>query len=148
MVVQSGVVPEFYRATYRDWLDTPDDNAVRELIHGEIYVNPPPSVRHQRLSGRLFVALGQALGDRGEVFHAPLGVRLSDEDVPEPDLVVVLAEHRDRIGERVIEGPPDLVVEILSRGTAQRDLVSKCALYEAHALLDVSAKFALGARAR
>jgi Uma2 family endonuclease len=48
----------------------------------------------------------------------------------EPDLVVVLREHADRIGRQAIEGAPDLVVEILSPGTAKRDLVVKRKQYE------------------
>jgi Uma2 family endonuclease len=64
------------------------------------------------------------------VLFAPVGVRLSDEDVLEPDIVVLLAEHVGRIEEQAIVGPPDMVVEILSAGTARRDLSKKRATYE------------------
>jgi Uma2 family endonuclease len=63
------------------------------------------------------------------MLHAPVGVKLSDEDVLEPDLVIVLAAHSARVGTQVIDGPPDIVVEILSPGTAKRDLGSKRAKY-------------------
>ena len=43
---------------------------------------------------------------------------------------MVLREHADRIGEQVVDGPPDLVVEILSPGTARHDLGPKRAKYE------------------
>lgn len=59
-----------------------------------------------------------------------VGIRLSDEDVAVPDLLVVLTENLHRIEEQCIGGPPDLVVEILSPGTAGRDLGAKRALYE------------------
>lgn len=43
---------------------------------------------------------------------------------------MVFREHADRIGDQVIEGVPDLVVEILSPGTAGCDLGVKRNAYE------------------
>jgi len=131
MATTPSTIPAAYRLTYEDWLRFPEDGRLYEIIGGELFVSPSPAIRHQRISGRLFAGLHAHLeaGRSGEVFHAPTGVRLSEQDVPEPDLVVVLAPHADRIGEQVIEGPPDLVVEILSPGTAGRDLVVKRELY-------------------
>lgn len=63
---------------------------------------------------------------------APVGVRLTDDTVLGPDLLLVLKAHADRFGELAIMGAPDLVVEILSPGTAQRDLGRKRELYERH----------------
>jgi Uma2 family endonuclease len=125
-------LPGAYRLTYRDWLGFPDDGRLYELLGGELFVNPPPSVRHQRVSREIQVRLIRHLdtGGRGEVLSAPVGVRLADEDVLEPDLVVVLAEHADRVGEQAILGPPDLVVEILSPGSAGRDLGAKRDAYQ------------------
>jgi Uma2 family endonuclease len=64
------------------------------------------------------------------VLYAPVGVRLSDDTVLEPDLLVVLTENASRIGEHVVDGPPDIVVEILSPGSARRDLGLKRTEYE------------------
>ena len=125
-------LPGPYRLTYADWVGYPDDGRLYEIIEGELYVSPPPSIVHQRVSRdiefRLYTYLEQT--GLGEILDAPVGVRLSDEDVLEPDLVVVLTPNAHRIGSQVIEGPPDLVVEILSPGTARRDLGTKRALYE------------------
>ena len=55
------------------------------------------------------------------MFYAPTGVRLSDEDVVEPDLFVVLAERSGIMLETHVDGAPDLVVEILSKSTGRRD---------------------------
>jgi Uma2 family endonuclease len=124
-------LPGVYKLTSRDWLGFPDDGKLYELIDGELFVTPAPSTRHQRLARNLARHLDAHLVEtgRGELFFAPIGVKLSDEDVVEPDLVVVLAEHAERIGPQVIEGAPDLVVEILSPGSAGRDLTSKRDLY-------------------
>lgn len=73
-------------------------------------------------------------GHLGEALLAPVGVRFSDDVVLEPDQLVVLAEHALRVCEQFVEAPPDLVVEILSPGTAGRDLGAKRRLYEAAAV--------------
>ena len=127
MHVVTSPLPGVYRLTYADWLRFPDDGRLYEILEGELYVTPPPSVEHQRISRNLEFLLLTFLrrSSRGEVLYAPIGVRLSNEDVLEPDLVIVLREHADRIGTQVIEGVPDLVVEILSPGTARRDLGPK-----------------------
>ncbi len=128
----SSALSGVYRMTFADWLRLPDDGRLYEIIDGELLVSPPPGVLHQRIVGELHAQIRQHLRDsgRGEVLFAPVGVRLGD-DVLEPDLVVVLREHADRIGDQVIEGAPDVVVEILSPGTAKRDLVTKRAVYQA-----------------
>jgi Uma2 family endonuclease len=125
--VVTSPLPGIYRLTYADWLRFPDDGRRYEILEGELYVTPPPNVEHQRISRNLEFILLAFLRrhSRGEVLDAPIGVRLGDEDVFEPDLVVVLREHSDRIGAQVIEGAPDIVVEILSPGSARRDLGPK-----------------------
>jgi len=125
-------LPAVYKLAAADWERFPDDGLLYEILGGELYVSPPPTTGHQRISGHLYARLREHLstGDRGEVFYAPVGVRLSDHDVAEPDLVVVLAKNATHVGEQAIDGPPDLVVEILSPGTAGRDLGEKRDLYE------------------
>lgn len=127
-------VPQAYRLTYDDWLGLPDDGRLYEILEGEIFVSPPPSIAHQRVSRNIELRLAEHLrhSAAGEVLDAPVGVRLSSDTVVEPDLLVVLSAHADRIGTQAVEGPPDLVVEILSPGTAQRDLGRKRDLYQRH----------------
>ena len=125
--------PAPYRLRYSDWLEFPDDGRLYEIIDGELFVTPAPAVRHQRASRNLQYALETYARQTGgaEVFDAPIGVRVSDENVVEPDLVVVLDRNRANIGEQVIDTPVDVVVEVLSPGTAGRDLVAKRRLYAA-----------------
>lgn len=123
-VVTPSSIPSAYRLTYEDWLQFPDDGRLYELIDGELFVSPSPNVRHQRISRDLEVLLLMYLRrtGKGEVLYAPVGVRLGHDSVLEPDILVVLHEHAAQVGEQVIDGPPDLVVEVLSPGTARRDL--------------------------
>ena len=105
----------------------PDDGNRYELIEGEIVVAPSPRTRHQVVSARLFRLLDDARPVRMMVLYAPFDVMLEDRSVVEPDLV---AFDASLARERGLEGPPDLVVEILSPSTRSRDLVRKKRLYE------------------
>jgi len=59
-------------------------------------------------------------------------VVLSDEIVLQPDIVVVLREHAGILDEAGIKGAPDLVVEVISPRTAERDRHYKKTLYARH----------------
>ena len=111
----------------------PDDGNRYEAIAGELYVTPAPSVRHQRISKRLSLALHRILEQSGlgEVFSAPLGVRFpSTGEGVQPDLLFVSRDRRAIVATDELKGPPDLVVEILSPTTAGRDTGLKRLLYE------------------
>lgn len=102
-----------------------------ELIDGELFVTPVPVTKHQTISFNLTLALGLFVRgeSRGEVRVAPSGVRLHPDTLVIPDLCFVAQDRLRIIGEKTIDGPPDLVVEILSPGTRRRDLTIKRALY-------------------
>jgi Uma2 family endonuclease len=114
---------------YEDLVRLPDDGLIHELLDGELVVSPSPAPVHQRV----VLKLARRLGDHverlrlGELFVAPLDVILGPHDVLEPDLLVVtdpaLTTHR------AIEGPPALVVEVLSPSSASRDRVTKAQRY-------------------
>ena len=67
--------------------------------------------------------------DLGDVYFAPTDVVLSDVDVAQPDLLFVSAEREQIITPENVQGAPDLVVEILSPATAERDRTIKLDLY-------------------
>lgn len=95
-------------------------------------MTPAPETEHQRISKKIaFCFYGQidAKG-LGEIFYAPIDVALSDKDVFQPDVLIILHEHRDRIQEKRIVGAPDLVVEILSSSSLVTDRVIKRRAYE------------------
>ena len=118
--------------TFDDYLAFPDDGVRHEIIAGRHYVSAAPYLDHQRISRRIQFQLYEQieLPGRGEVFNAPTAVQLSDHDVVEPDLLVVLAERDSYLSARKVEGPPDLVVEILSPSSERRDRELKLRLYE------------------
>jgi hypothetical protein len=65
----------------------------------------------------------------GKVFTAPLDVLFAEGDYLNPDIVFVRADRVNLIGDRGVEGPPDLVVEVLSPSTEARDRGVKLGRY-------------------
>ena len=120
------------KLTYSDYLRFPDDRLRHEIIDGVHFVTPSPVTKHQRISSDLLYLLMQYLREHsiGEVFYAPFDVILSDFDVVVPDLVYLSRERARFLTSKNLQGPPDLVVEILSPGTKGRDRQIKKDLYE------------------
>lgn len=120
--------------TYRDYAALPDDGRRYEIHEGELSVTAAPRTRHQEIIGNLFAALRAHVIARGlgKVFVSPIAVVLSDVSVVEPDIVYVATERLGIVSERGIEGPPTLVVEVLSPTTAQIDRTTKMQLYARH----------------
>lgn len=115
--------------TLEDYLGLPQEHGV-ELIEGEFATSPSPGSGHQRILGNLYQIIRAAVESRklGQVFFAPMDVVLSKRTVLQPDLLLVKSERAAIIKER-IEGPPDLVVEVLSEATMDRDRFVKRDLY-------------------
>jgi len=120
------------KLTYDDFLSFPDDGRRHELIDGEHYVTPAPATRHQRISIALSSSLHAHLRAtrQGEIFAAPFDVVLTNHDVVEPDLLVILADQSGILTPQHVRGAPAIVVEILSPGTRRRDQTLKRSVYE------------------
>ncbi|WP_372806914.1 Uma2 family endonuclease [Pontiella sp.] len=114
--------------TWDDYRRLPDGPRV-ELIGGEVFdMSPAPSARHQGIVFELSLQLGNFFkGKPCKPFVAPTDLKLSDEDVVQPDLMVVC--DRDQIKETHVEGAPALVIEILSPSTMNHDRKRKMGLY-------------------
>ena len=121
---RSGLGP--YRAG--DYFELPDEPRC-ELLYGRLLVTPAPTFRHQEVVAALTaLLLPHARRTGGRMARSPVDVVLASHSVVQPDLVYVGAERAGIVKDRV-EGAPDLVVEILSPGTARRDLGEKLKLY-------------------
>jgi Uma2 family endonuclease len=97
-----------------------------ELSDGRLVILPMPSLTHQRILKR-FVYLAQTwltVNHRGEILFAAHPIRLWPGKYREPDAMIWLNEHKDRMGERE-SGPPDLALEIVSPSNEPHDLETK-----------------------
>lgn len=117
--------------TYDDFARLPETNRIEELIDGELVVTPTPTTDHQQVVITLATELhlyGRRQG--GRVFVSPTGVYLSHTNVLEPDVLFVRPENVGRLERPFVRGAPDLVVEVSSPSTRQRDRGRKRELYE------------------
>ncbi len=116
------------RMTYDEWLAWDGEGHRGEWVDGEVIVFMPPKIVHQDV---LFFLARLLFGfvDRrglGRVFVAPVEMRLtSQRSSRQPDIIVVLNPNRDRITPDRIDGPADLVVELVSDDSVTRDRVAK-----------------------
>ena len=119
------------KLTYDDFEKFPDDGLRHELIDGRHYVSPSPVIRHQRIVMTLGSELHAYFKARpiGEVFASPLDVVLSNHDIVEPDVQVILADQVEILTTKHVRGAPAIVVEVLSPGTRRRDGTLKRDLY-------------------
>ncbi len=116
----------------RDYMAIPDGDERRyELIDGELMLAPAPNTAHQLVAGRLYRILSDLAEELslGTVFIAPYDVVLSESDVLQPDVLLISPEHLGIVGERNVQGAPDLVIEVLSPSTVDRDRMLKASSY-------------------
>ena len=118
------------RWTIEDLDALPDDGKRYELIEGGLAEMTAPGMAHARIVAnllRLLFALRASIGL--ETFTAPVAVVLRGRDLLLPDIVGLLPGSRARCVPAGIEGPPDLVIEVLSPSNRDHDLLTKRALY-------------------
>jgi Uma2 family endonuclease len=122
------VIPKL---TYEEFRQLPEDGKRYELIHGEVHLTPSPRTKHQCALQNLSRSLDPFVFKHGlgEIFVAPLDVRLTHNTAVQPDLIFASNARVKIIREDFIDGAPDLVVEILSPSTAAHDRATKLALY-------------------
>lgn len=119
------------KLTFEQFRQLPEDGKRYELVHGEVHVTPSPTTRHQMVLLNLAMDLGPYVikNQLGEVYSAPLDVRLGENTALQPDLIFISNAHAGIIQEDWIAGSPDLVVEVLSPSTAAHDRATKLRIY-------------------
>jgi Uma2 family endonuclease len=121
--------------TYQEYLDLPEMKARYSILDGELIMAAAPTTEHQRLILELALKLTPMIRERqlGELFIAPLDVVMRRDPLRtrQPDQMFIGNARRYIIGRQVIEGGPDLVIEILSPSNSRRELQEKLQDYRA-----------------
>ncbi len=115
-----------YRLTmsYEEFLAWSDEDTHAEWVDGEVIVFMPPKVAHQKVALFLSRLISEYVEFflLGEVLTAPFEMRLIPDKLSrEPDIAFIAQENLHRLNEDRLEGPADLVVEVISRESAARD---------------------------
>ena len=127
--MQSPLRKEKELFTYSDYLTWPDDERW-EIIDGVAYAMcPSPKEAHQKISFNITLMLGTLLANKPcSLYYSPFDVVFSEKDVVQPDVFVVCDSKKITLDN--IQGAPDLIIEILSPSTADKDRSVKKDLYE------------------
>lgn len=119
---------------YADLLAMPEDTSQRyEILEGELFVSPSPSVNHWLVVGELHSRLLRHVAehDLGLVNASPADIKRSEHEVVVPDVVFIRKARLSIIkrGEQTLLDPPDLAVEVVSPSSRHRDYTRKLAFY-------------------
>jgi len=121
------------QVTYEIYADMPNDGKRYEVIDGVLeLMSPSPTAGHQSIALELCIEVSQTCKSDYLIYVAPLDVILSDTNVVQPDALMIHRSRQHIVTSRGIEGPPDLVAEVLSPGSRKRDRLKKMAVYEKH----------------
>jgi Uma2 family endonuclease len=116
--------------TYEDLFTLPDDGKRYEIIEGELFEMPAPNFEHTTAVMNLILLIAPVVTSLGGIVRtAPIDVFMKGANSVQPDVVVLLADRLHQISKRGIEGPPNLLMEVLSPSNPEHDRVRKRLLY-------------------
>jgi Uma2 family endonuclease len=103
-----------------------------QLIENNLVMSPAPLTRHQVLINEIYPELSIYVKRKklGLTLTAPFDVHLDNNNIFQPDICFISNEKLTLLKKDGFYGAPDLIIEILSPGTAKYDLVDKKNVYE------------------
>ena len=120
------------KLTWDDIKDLPEDAGRTEIVDGDLVMAPAPSYRHQDIATALGAKIYPFVKEHtlGKFFSSAVHVILADHVNYAPDLCFVADSRLDLLKAPVIQGPPDLIIEIMSESNRTHDTVVKFSHYE------------------
>jgi Uma2 family endonuclease len=110
------------------------EGTLAEIINGSIQISPAPTPSHQTIVRELAYAILNYIkhqGKKDHIFFAPCDVFLDEQlNAVQPDIIFISALRQSIIKDEAIHGVPDLIIEVLSPGNSNHDLVTKKDLYQ------------------
>ncbi len=132
-VLEKQYQPQRLAMGYEEYRDFASESQKMEWVNGEVVIYMPASDRHQDMIGFLYSLLRSfiELFGLGLVRQAPFEVKLwPDGPSREPDLFFISQDNPAGITPTLITGAPDLVIELISKGSVTIDRVDKFREYE------------------
>jgi Uma2 family endonuclease len=134
---QKRIDNETNKISYEDFLAWADENTHAEWVNGEVIIFMPTKNAHQKVVEFLHVIMNyfvRLLG-LGKVRLAPFQMRLENSG-REPDILFIANVHLERLLENRLDGPADLVVEVISTESLRRDREDKYKEYREAGILE------------
>ena len=120
---------ELKHLTYEAYLALPEMKARYSIVDGELVMAAFPTPDHQTIVQEVFVKLDSFVREHrlGRAFLAPLDIVIRRDPLRtrQPDLMFIGNARRYIIGMQVVEGGPDLVIEVLSPANTRQELAVK-----------------------
>jgi len=103
-----------------------------QLINNHLYMSPAPLFDHFTTIKNIFKQLDAYVeaNKLGTTAFAPLDVYLGNTNAVQPDIFFIAKENEQIIQKNGIYGAPDLIIEVLSPGNKNDDLIKKKNVYE------------------
>jgi Uma2 family endonuclease len=103
-----------------------------QLINDKLVMSPAPNIPHANVQNEIFNAIfGHVkINQLGIVYSPVVDVYLNEKNVYQPDILYISNERKGIIKNEGIFGAPDLIIEILSKGTWKIDRVKKKEVYQ------------------
>lgn len=123
--------------TYEQFRTELSEDVHAEWVNGETILFMPPTPEHQDIVSFLLALIRFYVNHfkLGKVLTAPVEMKPTpDSNSREPDVLFVAQENLYRIGQSKLEGPADLVIEVISPESAHRDTVDKRREYESEGI--------------
>ena len=119
------------KLTWNDIKDFPESHDRTEIVDGELVMSPTPGLSHQRICTLLGANISPFVAEHnlGAFFDNPIHVILAEHVHYEPDLCFIRRERSHILREVFIEGPPDLIIEVISESNRTHDTVVKFSHY-------------------
>lgn len=117
--------------TVEDVWDIPDDGHRYELIEGVLIVTPAPGAGHQTCAAWIWSILAHAAGPDHLALLAPFDWVAGPQTLLQPDVLVARRADVAATGDKRLERPPLLVVEVASPSTRMMDRGTKRLAFEA-----------------
>lgn len=119
------------KLTYEEFLAWADEDTLAEWVDGDVLMTSPASFEHQQIVNLLVSTMRPFVETHqlGIVLGAPFQMKVGERG-REPDVLFLGNEHRDRLKPTYLDGPADVVIEVVSPESVSRDRGDKFVEYE------------------